>query len=116
MSASVIGSNNGEASATSAACVSAALDSMRHALPRSMRRTASRPQTCAMSVALDDQGETVPGRGTVSRRRPSGAGFALASKSSRRSRTAPLGSGELRIVSTKWMNSTLTRLTRGSIR
>ena len=34
-------------------------------MPRSMRRTASRPHTCAMSVALLDQGEMVPKRGTT---------------------------------------------------
>ena len=28
-------------------------------MPRSMRRTAASPQLCAMSVAFDDQGETV---------------------------------------------------------
>ena len=47
---------------------------MRHALPRSMRATASRPQTCAMSVAFDDQGEIVPGRGTVSSSCPGPSG------------------------------------------
>ncbi len=38
-------------------------------MPRSMRVTAARPQTCAMSVALLDHGEIVPGRGTTSQRR-----------------------------------------------
>ncbi len=36
--------------------------------PRSMRTTRPRPQLRAMSVALLDQGEMVPGRGTVSAR------------------------------------------------
>ncbi len=35
-----------------------------------MRRTAASPQTCAMSVALEDQGDTVPKRGTVNRFAP----------------------------------------------
>ena len=35
-----------------------------------MRRTRVRPQLCAMSVAFDDQGDTVPRRGTTSMRRP----------------------------------------------
>ena len=35
------------------------------AMPRSMRRTASRPHTWAMSVALLDHGEMVPKRGTT---------------------------------------------------
>ena len=34
-------------------------------MPRSMRRTASSPHTRAMSVALLDQGEMVPKRGTT---------------------------------------------------
>ncbi len=35
-------------------------------MPRSMRRTAPSPQTWAMSVALLDQGDVVPTRGTTS--------------------------------------------------
>ena len=42
----------------------------RYTMPRSMRATAVRPQLCAMSVAFDDQGEIVPGRGTTSSRVP----------------------------------------------
>ena len=42
----------------------------RYPMPRSMRVTAVRPQLCAMSVAFDDQGEIVPGRGTTSNRVP----------------------------------------------
>jgi len=37
---------------------------------RSMRRTASRPHRRAISVALEDQGEMVPKRGTLSSMRP----------------------------------------------
>ncbi len=40
------------------------------ATPRSMRSTAASPQWCAISVAFDDQGEIVPGRGTRRRARP----------------------------------------------
>ena len=43
----------------------------RYAMPRSMRATADRPQLRAMSVAFDDHGEIVPGRGTTSRSAPS---------------------------------------------
>jgi len=39
-------------------------------MPRSMRRTGSSPHTRAMSVALLDQGEMVPARGTTSTRSP----------------------------------------------
>ena len=35
-------------------------------MPRSMRRTAPSPHACAISVALLDQGEIVPSRGTTS--------------------------------------------------
>ena len=35
-----------------------------------MRLTFASPQLCAMSVAFDDHGETVPRRGTTSMRRP----------------------------------------------
>ena len=35
-------------------------------VPRSTRRTKSRLQSRAMSVALDDQGEIVPSRGATS--------------------------------------------------
>jgi hypothetical protein len=45
---------------------------MCQATPRSSRRTAARPQLCAMSVALLDQGEMVPKRGTTSSTSPSG--------------------------------------------
>src|SRR6266446_6485663 len=45
-----------------------------HAVPRSMRRTASRPHRRAISVAFEDQGEMVPKRGTLSSMRPSPAG------------------------------------------
>jgi len=45
----------------------------RYAIPRSMREIAVRLQLCAMSVAFDDQGEIVPGRGTTSRRSPASA-------------------------------------------
>jgi hypothetical protein len=34
-------------------------------IPRSTRRTFSSPQLCTISVALLDQGEMVPGRGTT---------------------------------------------------
>ncbi len=39
-------------------------------VPRSIRRTAARPQFLAMSVALEDQGETVPRRGTTRKASP----------------------------------------------
>ena len=39
-------------------------------MPRSTRRTLSRPQLCTISVALLDHGEIVPGRGTTTRRVP----------------------------------------------
>src|SRR6266571_5902021 len=45
-----------------------------HATPRSMRRTASRPQRRAISLAFDDHGEMVPRRGTLSSMRPPPAG------------------------------------------
>ncbi len=35
-------------------------------VPRSTRTTADSPQLCTMSVAFDDHGEIVPGRGTTS--------------------------------------------------
>ncbi len=35
-----------------------------------MRLTFASPQLCAMSVAFDDHGDTVPRRGTTSTRRP----------------------------------------------
>jgi len=48
------------------------------ATPRSMRDTAASPQTWAMSVALVDQGEMVPGRGTTSWSCPGGGNGAAA--------------------------------------
>ncbi len=38
---------------------------MAYTTPRSMRETAERPQFRAMSVAFDDHGDSVPGRGTT---------------------------------------------------
>ena len=61
-----------------------------HATPRSMRDTLSRPQWRAMSVALLDHGEIVPGRGattivpaSIACARSSGIGEASRSRSSR---------------------------------
>ncbi len=54
----------------SSASVNAAAASMKYTVPRSNRRTPSRPHTCAMSVALLDQGDTVPTRGATVSRRP----------------------------------------------
>src|SRR5262245_13487188 len=70
------------------------------AVPRSIRRTASRPQLRAMSVALDDQGEIVPSRGTTRREGPV-PGPADGPYSSRRARTALSRSRSGRSVSTK---------------
>ena len=39
---------------------------MKYTVPRSTRLTASSPQTCAMSVALLYQGDSVPIRGVTS--------------------------------------------------
>jgi hypothetical protein len=36
-----------------------------HSVARSIRVIAASPQTCAMSVAFDDQGDTVPTRGVM---------------------------------------------------
>ncbi len=58
--------------------------SRRYCMPRSMRRTKSRPQTPAISVALLDQGEMVPGRGTTNNAPAPSVSGALASTASRR--------------------------------
>ena len=39
-------------------------------MPRSMRSISVNPQRCAMSVALLDQGEIVPERGTTNKHSP----------------------------------------------
>ena len=41
---------------------------MKYTVPRSTRVTALRPQTCTMSVALLDQGDSVPTRGVTKMR------------------------------------------------
>jgi len=43
------------------------------ATPRSRRTTFFRPQLCAMSVALEDHGDTVPKRGRTTRSSPFGS-------------------------------------------
>ncbi len=53
------------ATASRSGSVSARDPLTKYAMPRSMRRTAPRPHTCAMSVALLDHGDTVPNRGTT---------------------------------------------------
>ena len=73
---SVMRSNKGAASAARRSRPKGRDARMRYSMPRSMRRTASSPQTCAMSVALLDQGEMVPARGTTSSSSPSGASSA----------------------------------------
>ena len=89
-SASVIRSWSGAASAASdspGAC--ARRPRLPQDLPRSMRRTQSRPQTWAMSVALLDQGEIVPRRGTVQQAMPRRLRLrACDRRSSRRSSTS----------------------------
>src|SRR6266581_6812950 len=71
-----------------------------HAMPRSTRRTASRPHRRAISVAFDDHGEIVPTRGTLSSMRPSPAG-AGSPCCSRRSSTAVSRAASTRSTSTK---------------
>src|SRR5580658_54287 len=85
-------------------------------MPRSMRRTALRPHTCAMSLALLDQGEMVPMRGTVSSVSPcmlAGAaprGPYSSSVSSTARACSPSGSAR----STKWTKCAVSALTAGS--
>src|SRR5437867_6013123 len=71
-----------------------------HAVPRSMRRTASRPHRRAISVAFEDQGEMVPKRGTLSSMRPSPAG-AGSPYWSRRCSTSVSRASSARSTSTK---------------
>src|SRR6266571_141115 len=71
-----------------------------HAVPRSTRRTASRPHRRAISVAFDDHGEIVPRRGTLSSMRPPSAG-AGSPYCSRRSSTAVSRAASPRSTSTK---------------
>src|SRR5438093_1153275 len=71
-----------------------------HATPRSMRRTASRPQRRAISLAFDDHGEMVPRRGTLSSMRPPPAG-AGSPYCSRRSSTSVSRGSSVRSASTK---------------
>ena len=59
------------AARSSAASGAPPRQAIRNATPRSMRRTAASPQLRAMSVAFDDHGEIVPGRGTTSSSAPS---------------------------------------------
>jgi hypothetical protein len=58
-------SNSGAASRRSRSGESLSFVASVHTMPRSMRSTASSPHTFAMSVALLDQGEIVPKRGTT---------------------------------------------------
>src|SRR3979490_370028 len=68
--------------------------------PRARRRTASRPQRRAMSLAFDDHGEMVPRRGTLSSMRPPPAGAGSPYRS-RRSSTAASRGSSVRSASTK---------------
>src|SRR5579871_3292347 len=84
-------------------------------MPRSMRCTASSPQTCAMSVALLDHGEIVPGRGVTTRCEPRlGSGGAW-SDSSRRSSVRCSVADSGRATSMKCWKCASRLLTRGSI-
>src|SRR6266705_78619 len=81
-----------------------------HAVPRSTRRTASRPHRRAISVAFDDHGEMVPRRGTLSSMRPSPA-RAGSPYCSRRSSTSVSRAASGRSASTKCQCSAATAWT-----
>src|SRR5581483_9406947 len=86
-------------------------------MPRSIRCTASsRPQTCAISVALLDQGEIVPSRGTTRRVSPTAAVEApiRGPYVRRRSRTSRSAGVRARFRSAKWTNRVSRALTAGS--
>src|SRR5256885_2571205 len=85
-----------------------------HAVPRSTRRTASRPHRRASSVAFDDHGEIVPRRGTLRNMRPSPAGAGSPYRS-RRSSTSVSRAVSARSASTKCQCSAATARTGGWI-
>src|SRR6218665_1163713 len=80
-----------------------------------MRRTPFKPQFWKMSVALEDQGESVPGRGMTSSKLPRVAWRARRGPySSNESTKARSDSESDSGTSRKWTNSAYTEATEGS--